>query len=273
LRNQRGSSTISQQATQFISMAAQHVARQLLCTALRRTAASGGVLATSSSAAGASLACAWSKATIPASARPAGALAAWRALATSATSGRRSIVDAIKDEHARVMHMYTEYQKDTTTEDRKQMLAWQIIRDLSTHASKEEMVLYPALRDVFGDEAPDHALDEHQKLKELLYHLDSLDISHSDFNPTLQAAIDELQHHVKGEEEQLLPKFASAPGMTQERLMELGERFINAESIAPTRPHPAAPNKPPLNKVANATAVPLDKAKDSVRFGMNPTPQ
>lgn len=33
------------------------------------------------------------------------------------------------------------------------------------------------------------------------------------------------------------------------------------------RPHPAAPNRPPLNIAANTTVVPLDLARDALRFG------
>lgn len=33
------------------------------------------------------------------------------------------------------------------------------------------------------------------------------------------------------------------------------------------RPHPYAPNKPPLNYFTNAAAMALDTARDAVRFG------
>jgi hypothetical protein len=36
------------------------------------------------------------------------------------------------------------------------------------------------------------------------------------------------------------------------------------------RPHPWAPNKPPLNIIANTTAAPIDFLRDLVRFGGAP---
>jgi hypothetical protein len=36
------------------------------------------------------------------------------------------------------------------------------------------------------------------------------------------------------------------------------------------RPHPAAPDKPPLNVAANVATSPLDAAADMVRFGGKP---
>jgi len=48
-------------------------------------------------------------------------------------------------------------------------------------------------------------------------------------------------------------------------LEELGERMEKAKKLAPTRPHPRAPDQPPGNLVAGTVAAVMDRAKDVVR--------
>eukprot|EP00877_Chromochloris_zofingiensis_P011651 jgi/Chrzof1/673/Cz01g24190.t1 len=159
------------------------------------------------------------------------------------------------------------------TPENKRKISWEIIRELSMHASKEEMVVYPDVRTKLpnGEAVADHALDEHQELKELLYRLDGMDDpNHAEFDQLMRHISKTLRHHIREEEEDFLPKFAKTVG--DERLRTLADQWEAARAAAPTRPHPAAPNRPPLNMAANATAVPLDMAKDAVRFGLSSKP-
>lgn len=41
-----------------------------------------------------------------------------------------------------------------------------------------------------------------------------------------------------------------------------------AKALAPTRPHPRAPDQPPGNLVAGTMAAVMDRARDMVRGGM-----
>ena len=50
-----------------------------------------------------------------------------------------------------------------------------------------------------------------------------------------------------------------------ESLEELGKRMEKAKKLAPTRPHPRAPDTPPGNLVAGMMAAMMDKGKDLVR--------
>lgn len=70
------------------------------------------------------------------------------------------------------------------------------------------------------------------------------------------------------EEQEWLPRFEAVA--TPEELVELGRKFQSATIHVPTRPHPWAPNKPPLNFAANISAAPLDALADMVRFGGAP---
>eukprot|EP00775_Hariotina_reticulata_P010866 gene10866-11020_t len=153
-----------------------------------------------------------------------------------------------------------------TTAEQKEMLAWTIIREVAIHSAKEEQVVYPALRSALGDLAPDHLLGEHQHLKESLADLSRTPITDPNFDGKLQDIMEILVQHMKEEEEELLPRFAATEGVTEEYLLQLSRAWEAFKIISPSRPHPWAPNQPPLNIVANMTAAPLDFALDLVRF-------
>eukprot|EP00882_Tetradesmus_deserticola_P001105 GHRQ01001197.1.p1 GENE.GHRQ01001197.1~~GHRQ01001197.1.p1 ORF type:complete len:211 (+),score=105.63 GHRQ01001197.1:166-798(+) len=184
----------------------------------------------------------------------------------SISSLSKDIVVLIKEDHDRVRVLYDQFKMPGTNAQQKRQLAWNIIREVSLHSCKEEEVVYPALRDVLGDLTPDHLLSEHQELKELLSVLDSSDVSDPNFDGRLQDIMEVLLHHMAEEEEELLPRFAAAEGVSSDYLMQLGRLWETTKLHLPSRPHPWAPNKPPLNIIANTTAMPLDFLRDLVRF-------
>jgi len=67
------------------------------------------------------------------------------------------------------------------------------------------------------------------------------------------------------EEGVILPKFKNA--VTLDTLVQLGQTFLDKKSTVPTRPHPSAPDKFPINVPVNKMTAPLDKLRDAARFG------
>ena len=78
--------------------------------------------------------------------------------------------------------------------------------------------------------------------------------------------MESVRHHVEEEQDDLFPKARRLLG--KDFLEELGERMEKAKKIAPTRPHPRAPDQPPGNLVAGTVAAVMDRAKDMVRGGV-----
>lgn len=192
---------------------------------------------------------------------------------SAVTTETLSVVDIIKQEHSRVNSLYDEY-KSASPGTSKHELAWLMIRELSIHAAKEEMVLYPEIRKKLGDAEADQSLAEHQELKEKLSDLDAMDPSTPEFDSQLQNAVKSFVKHSKEEESKFLPAFSRADGVDARYLGDLGQSYKLAEAVAPSRPHPLAPNAPPLNGPANALTTPLDKVRDAARFGTpNPDPE
>ncbi|WIA30236.1 hypothetical protein OEZ86_000327 [Tetradesmus obliquus] len=122
------------------------------------------------------------------------------------------------------------------------------------------------MRIKLGHEAVDHCLEEHQKLKDGLAALTAASVSDPNFDGMVQEYMQELVKHMHEEEDDLLPRFAAAEGVTSDYLMQLGRVFETSKLLVPSRPHPWAPNKPPLNIITNSACVPLDFLRDLVRF-------
>ncbi|GBF97561.1 hypothetical protein Rsub_10162 [Raphidocelis subcapitata] len=166
--------------------------------------------------------------------------------------------------------LYKQYNMPYTSASQKQMLAYAIIREVVMHSATEEVVVYPAMRKYMGE--GDGAED--------LAWLSSNRVSHPSYDGRLQDVMSLLVDHMRQEEEQLLPMFASTEGVTPETLAQLGRWYEAVKRVAPTRraggarrrgPRPSMPNKPALvNFAANGAFAPLDYALDMLRFELAP---
>lgn len=188
-------------------------------------------------------------------------------LTTSNEASRRlDAITLLTNDHRSVDLLFTQLEASPPGDHRGQTIQ-QVIRELSVHAVIEEQVLYPALRDEVpgGEGLADHAIDEHQEVKEALARLEQLDPADAETETTLQQLISNVRQHV-GEEEGpggLLERLRAT--VSQERLEEMGEQLEAAKKLAPTHPHPNAPSTPPGNVVAGAAAAVVDKARDALR--------
>lgn len=185
---------------------------------------------------------------------------------TNEASGRTDAVTLLTNDHRSFDHLFTQLEGSLSGEERGQAIQG-VIRELSVHAVIEEQVLYPAIREEVpgGEGLADHAIDEHQELKEALARLERLEPGDAETETTLRQLISDMRQHV-GEEE--------GPGglfeqlrvtVSQERLEEMGEQLEAAKKMAPTHPHPNAPSTPPGNVVGGAAAAIVDRARDALR--------
>jgi hemerythrin superfamily protein len=198
-----------------------------------------------------------------------------RQMNTSATATTQpgshdtGIVSRIKTDHRLATKMFSEFERLETLrqsdkkQDRLLQLGHEIIKELSVHAFVEEEVLYPTFKQ-YGMEAElKHSLEEHQGLKNDLYKLDQMTEVDQKYLQTMKAIIKETLHHMKEEEEETLAKFSKQAPV--DVLVKLGEDYEAKKSMAPTRPHPSAPNKPPGSTMAGLGAAVVDKVKDKVQ--------
>jgi hemerythrin superfamily protein len=138
-----------------------------------------------------------------------------------------------------------------------------LVRELSIHAAVEEELVYPALREAGVEEGVLGALEQHHATKLTLSELEALGPGAERFLAKVRVLATEVRHHIAEEEKDLLPRLKRA--LDRDRLRKLGDALADAKRAAPTRPHPAAPDVPPTNVIANALAAILDRARDTLR--------
>jgi len=179
----------------------------------------------------------------------------------------KDIITILRSEHNLVTSLYKKFESTNDTTE-KYSIAYNLIKLLSLHAAKEEMALYPIIEKKFpnGNQIVEHALKEHLQVKQDLYELDQNMNSYSlsQLSAKLGKAVEEVEHHVQEEEDQIITKFSKY--LTPQEMIQARDDFISALSISPSRPHPDAPNTPPQNKVVNAATMPADAARDAARF-------
>jgi hypothetical protein len=134
---------------------------------------------------------------------------------------------------------------------------------LSEHELIEEEHFWPAVRKVFedGDAIADRALAQEQEGKDLLQELDGLSGDDERFDELVEKLVLALRTHVAYESDVFL-EFKQAT--SEEDRAKLGRRMQRSARLAPTRPHPHAPDRPPFNRIAAAAAAPLDRARDAL---------
>jgi hemerythrin-like domain-containing protein len=181
---------------------------------------------------------------------------------TSTTSSRPTdAIALLKQDHREIKDLFEKFEKagpnahttrESTVED--------IIEKLSVHAGIEEAVFYPAVRERIrsADEDVLEALEEHHVAKQTLAELQRMNSQDERFTAKVTVLIESVRHHLEEEEGELFPEVRKE--FTRTELEEMAERLANARTIAPSRPHPHAPDEPPANLAANIIAAPLDAA-------------
>ena len=99
----------------------------------------------------------------------------------------------------------------------------QIYNNLMAHATAEEEVFYPAIRNVAFGQAQDvdEAYREHGIVKDLLREMSNMDPMSEEFDSKLTELKNNVQHHVEEEEHELFGLCETR--MSEEQLREIGE--------------------------------------------------
>jgi hemerythrin superfamily protein len=174
------------------------------------------------------------------------------------------LVSVITSDHREVEAVFKELESKQGSASHRRDLADHVIAELVRHSVAEEQYMYPAARKALpdGDQVADHELEEHAEAEKVMKDLDGLDPEVPEFDRLLGTLIEDVRHHIREEETDLLPKLQEA--CSSEDLQDLGERVLRAKAMAPTRPHPAAPDKPPANKLLGPGTALVDRMRDAL---------
>lgn len=174
-----------------------------------------------------------------------------------------NVIEELMADHREVEEMFGRMEGMTRGQDLRDLVD-EVTIELVRHSVAEEEYLYPAVREHIegGDRLADKEIADHGRVEKLLKQLEKADADDPQMMLLLQQLMDEVTAHVQDEENNLFPMLRQ--GCSAEQLDELGDKIRRAKAMAPTRPHPSAPDTPPANKLLAPGAGLVDRARDFV---------
>ena len=172
------------------------------------------------------------------------------------------VVDLLTADHHEVLNLIREITSAGSAERRRE-LADVVIGELVRHSVAEEMFVYPAMRRHLpdGDEAVQHDVGEHKELEKLMKQWENVDAASPDFDRVLAELESVLRDHVQDEESEQFPQLRSH--VPADELVDMAEKVEKAKRVAPTRPHPLAPNNALFHFVVGPGVGLVDRLRDA----------
>jgi hemerythrin-like domain-containing protein len=179
------------------------------------------------------------------------------------TPVQQDVVDLLTTDHHEVIDLLQQIKISTDAEERRD-LADTVISELVRHSVAEEMYVYPAMKKYLpdGDQAVEHDVEEHKELEKTMKKLESVDAQGSDFTQLLADLENILRDHVRDEENEQFPQLRAQ--VPRKELIEIGEKVEDAKKLAPTRPHPMAPNNEVFHKLVGPGVGLVDRLRDKL---------
>jgi hemerythrin-like domain-containing protein len=173
-------------------------------------------------------------------------------------------IDLLKHDHRIVEQLFLDYEMAKSDQQRRGAVEI-LIRALSRHAALEELTVYPFARKLLPDKDVDvdEHLAQHMAVKKTLSALDRLSAGAEQERGLVAELQGEIAGHVAEEEGRFFPALAGA--VDAEALSELGRLLAKARKVAPTRPHPNIPDRPPAEAVLGPVVAFYDRLRDRMQ--------
>lgn len=131
-------------------------------------------------------------------------------------------ITLLKNDHRAMEKLFNEIEKGNGN---REQLFRELKNALDVHADIEEQLFYPAVRDA----QPTHekvveSVEEHKQVKIVLMDLDKADKSTEHWLAGLKVLMEDVQHHVGEEENDLFPKVKDKV-LSKQQLEDLGTRM------------------------------------------------
>ncbi|GAC74509.1 hypothetical protein PANT_12c00004 [Moesziomyces antarcticus T-34] len=172
----------------------------------------------------------------------------------------RDLLDRFKDAH--------QQRNDALCTD----IANTIIHEAAVHSDAEEMSIYTTMDQHGMHSTAEQDRNEHQQVKQLMANLDSHGISTVGLDEYAKRVVEACElflRHADEEEKEQLPRLVEA--LSDNDQCKAVNDFLRARELAPTRPHPAAPQsggiaQKTMGAVGKAADVALDKGRHFVEL-------
>jgi hemerythrin superfamily protein len=176
---------------------------------------------------------------------------------------QQDVVDVLTTDHHEVLDLIQQIKRSAVTADRRDM-ADTVISELVRHSVAEEMYVYPAMRKHLedGDEAVEHDTKEHKELETTMKSLEGVDGDSAEFDGMIAQLESILRDHVQDEENEQFPELRAK--VPHDELVEMAAKVNAAKEVAPTRPHPGAPNNQLFHKLVGPGVGLVDRLRDAL---------
>jgi hemerythrin superfamily protein len=185
------------------------------------------------------------------------------------TSASMDVVDELTTDHNEVRALLAAVVTTSDPQARRDMVDT-VTAELVRHSVAEEMYVYPAIRDHLpnGEEAVEDDTREHKAIEQMLKDLELVEASEPRFMELVARLRELVEQHASTEERTQFPALRAA--VPREKLVELREKVDAAKKLAPTRPHPNAPNTELFHKLVGPGVGLVDRLRDKLS-GRNPS--
>ena len=173
------------------------------------------------------------------------------------------VVDELTTDHREATALLDQIPTTSDPAARRDM-ADTVITALVRHSVAEEMYVYPAIRDHLpdGEQVVEHDIEEHKELERTMKELEGCDPGDARFDQLVSELRSQLHHHATDEENEQFPQLRAR--VPREKLVKMREQVETAKKIAPTRPHPGAPNSEVFHKLVGPGVGLMDRVRDKL---------
>lgn len=179
---------------------------------------------------------------------------------TQTTPGTRDVLDLLIAQHRAAEALLASLDNGGSPTEQRET-ADVLITDLVRHSVGEEAYVYPLMREYLdqGVERVEHDLAEHHELEGMLKELEGMDPSAARFPPLISEIRTLLADHITDEETRQFPQLRMV--VPAGHLIDLRSKVESMERMAPTRPHPDAPDSPMVHKLVGPGVGMVDRVR------------
>ncbi|MEY2448318.1 MAG: hypothetical protein QOH79_1794 [Acidimicrobiaceae bacterium] len=183
-------------------------------------------------------------------------------MATHETATQSTATELLRQQHEQVKRMFGEF--DQSTGEQRQEVFDCIRATLAMHETAEEIIVYPETRHL-GDAAErvvKARLQEESEAKKVLADLEKRGVDGDGFDKEFAAFRTAVLQHAEAEETEVFTLLEA--NVDAQKLREMADAILVAESVAPTHPHPHGPESAMGNVLIGPFAALIDKVRDKI---------
>jgi general stress protein 26/hemerythrin-like domain-containing protein len=156
--------------------------------------------------------------------------------------GTMTATQMLKEQHREVEELFKQLEETRSAEGRRRVFE-QIADSLAVHATIEERHFYPGVKAKGTEDLLAEAVEEHLEIKRVIADLLELDADDDSFAAKAKVLQEDVEHHVKEEEDELFPKVEKL--IDEETLVAIAEAMqeTQAELLREGNPREAVPSE------------------------------